>query len=83
MKALQCTAMRAAVYVALMIAGSLTAAQFAVAQEPTPDQQSAIRHNGASLTTADYGSRLIRLKVELTTRHSRSHREKGLRSSLP
>ena len=35
----------AAVYVALLIAGSLGTAHLAVAQEPTPDQQSAIRSN--------------------------------------
>ena len=45
MKALQCTPLRAAVYVALLIAGSLGTAHLAVAQEPTPDQQSAIRSN--------------------------------------
>ena len=45
MKALQYTPMRAAVYVALLIAGSLGTAHLAVAQEPTPDQQSAIRSN--------------------------------------
>ena len=45
MKALQCMPLRAAVHVALLIAGSLWAAQSAVAQEPTPDQQSAIRSN--------------------------------------
>ena len=45
MKALQCTPLRAALYVALLIAGSLGSAQLAVAQEPTPDQQSAIRSN--------------------------------------
>jgi hypothetical protein len=44
MKALQCTPLRAAVYVTL-IAGSLLSAQLAVAQEPTPEQQSAIRSN--------------------------------------
>jgi hypothetical protein len=45
MKVLQCTPMRAAAYVALLIAASLFAAQLAVAQEPTPEQQSAIRSN--------------------------------------
>lgn len=45
MKALQCYTMRAAVYIALLIAGSLGTAQLAAAQEPTPDQQSAIRSN--------------------------------------
>ena len=45
MKALQCMPMRAAVYVTLLIAGSLFAAQLAIAQEPTPEQQSAIRSN--------------------------------------
>ncbi|MFZ0396748.1 MAG: hypothetical protein WAM06_01720, partial [Methyloceanibacter sp.] len=37
--------MRAAVYVALLIAGLFGGAGIAVAQEPTPDQQSAIRSN--------------------------------------
>ena len=37
--------LRSAVYVALLIAGSLGTAHLAVAQEPTPDQQSAIRSN--------------------------------------
>ena len=45
MQALQCTPVRSAVYVALLIAGSLGTAHLAVAQEPTPDQQSAIRSN--------------------------------------
>jgi hypothetical protein len=45
MKALQGMPMRAAVHVALLIAGSLGTAQLAVAQEPTPEQQSAIRSN--------------------------------------
>jgi len=37
--------MRAALYVALLIAGLFGSAGIAVAQEPTPDQQSAIRSN--------------------------------------
>ena len=37
--------MRAAVYVALLIAGLFGGAGIAVAQEPTPDQQGAIRSN--------------------------------------
>ena len=45
MQALQCHPVRSAVYVALLIAGSLGTAHLAVAQEPTPDQQSAIRSN--------------------------------------
>jgi len=45
MKALPCTPLRVAVHVALLIAGSLGTAHLAVAQEPTPDQQSAIRSN--------------------------------------
>ena len=45
MKALKNTPMRAAVYVALLIAGLFGGAGIAVAQEPTPDQQSAIRSN--------------------------------------
>lgn len=45
MKTLRCHPMRAAAYVALLIAGLLGTAQLAVAQEPTPDQQSAIRSN--------------------------------------
>ena len=45
MKALKSTPMRAAVYVALLIAGLFGGAGIAVAQEPTPDQQSAIRSN--------------------------------------
>lgn len=45
MKALPCTPLRAAVYVTLLIAGSIGTAHFAVAQEPTPEQQSAIRSN--------------------------------------
>jgi len=45
MKALKNTPMRAALYVALLIAGLLGSAGIAVAQEPTPDQQSAIRSN--------------------------------------
>ena len=45
MKALKSAPMRAAVYVALLIAGLFGGAGIAVAQEPTPDQQSAIRSN--------------------------------------
>ena len=45
MKALKNTPMRAALYVALLIAGLFGSAGIAVAQEPTPDQQSAIRSN--------------------------------------
>ena len=45
MKALKSTPMRAAVCVVLLIAGLFGGAGFAVAQEPTPDQQSAIRSN--------------------------------------
>jgi hypothetical protein len=45
MKVLQHTPRRAAAHVALLIAGSLVAAHLAVAQEPTPEQQSAIRSN--------------------------------------
>ena len=45
MKALKSTAMRAPVYVALLIAGLFGGAGIAAAQEPTPDQQSAIRSN--------------------------------------
>ena len=45
MKALKSTPMRAAVYVALLIAGLFGGAGIAAAQEPTPDQQSAIRSN--------------------------------------
>ena len=45
MKALPCTPLRVAVHVALLIAGSLGTAHLAVAQEPTPDQQNAIRSN--------------------------------------
>ena len=45
MKALKRTPVRAAVYVALMIAGLFCGAGIAIAQEPTPDQQSAIRSN--------------------------------------
>ena len=45
MTALKSTPMRAAVYVALLIAGLFGGAGIAVAQEPTPDQQSAIRSN--------------------------------------
>ena len=45
MQALQCHPVRSAVYVALLIADSLGTAHLAVAQEPTPDQQSAIRSN--------------------------------------
>jgi hypothetical protein len=45
MKALNSTLMRAAVYVALLIAGLFGGAGIAAAQEPTPDQQSAIRSN--------------------------------------
>jgi hypothetical protein len=45
MKALNTTLMRAVVYVALLIAGLFGSAGIAVAQEPTPDQQSAIRSN--------------------------------------
>ena len=45
MKALKSAPMRAAVCVALLIAGLLGGAGIAAAQEPTPDQQSAIRSN--------------------------------------
>jgi hypothetical protein len=45
MKALKSMPMRAAVYVALLIAGLFAGAGIAAAQEPTPDQQSAIRSN--------------------------------------
>ena len=45
MQALQSHPVRSAFYVALLIAGSLGTAHLAVAQEPTPDQQSAIRSN--------------------------------------
>jgi hypothetical protein len=45
MKALQRAPLRSAVYVTVLIAGSLGTAQLAVAQEPTPEQQSAIRSN--------------------------------------
>ena len=45
MQALQSHPVRSAVYVTLLIAGSLGTAHLAVAQEPTPDQQSAIRSN--------------------------------------
>ena len=45
MKALKSTPMRAAVYVVPLIAGLFGSAGIAVAQEPTPDQQSAIRSN--------------------------------------
>ena len=45
MTALKSTPMRAAVYVAPLIVGLFGGAGIAVAQEPTPDQQSAIRSN--------------------------------------
>ena len=45
MKALKSAPMQAAVYVVLMIAGRFGGAGIAAAQEPTPDQQSAIRSN--------------------------------------
>ena len=45
MTALKGTPMRAAVYVAPLIVGLFGGAGIAVAQEPTPDQQSAIRSN--------------------------------------
>jgi hypothetical protein len=45
MKALKSTPRRAAVCVALLIAGLFGGAGIAVAQEPTADQQSAIRSN--------------------------------------
>ena len=45
MKALKSKLMRAAVLVALLIAGQFGGAGIAGAQEPTPDQQSAIRSN--------------------------------------
>jgi hypothetical protein len=45
MQALQCHPMRSAVYVVPLIAGLFGGAGIAAAQEPTPDQQSAIRSN--------------------------------------
>jgi hypothetical protein len=45
MKALPCHAMQAAIYVAPLIVGLFAGAGIAAAQEPTPDQQSAIRSN--------------------------------------
>ena len=50
MKALKNTPLRAALYVALLIAGLFGSAGIAVAQEPTPDQQSAIRSNCAPIS---------------------------------
>jgi hypothetical protein len=45
MKALNSTLMRAVVYVVPLIVGLFGGAGIAAAQEPTPDQQSAIRSN--------------------------------------
>lgn len=45
MKALQCNAMRAAIYVVPLIVGLLGSAGTAAAQQPTPEQQDAIRSN--------------------------------------
>jgi hypothetical protein len=45
MKALKCNAMRAAVYVVPLIVGLFAGAGIAAAQQPTPDQQDAIRSN--------------------------------------
>jgi hypothetical protein len=50
MKALNSTPMRGAVCVALMIAGLFGGAGFAPAQEPTPDQQSAIHSDCAPIS---------------------------------
>jgi hypothetical protein len=45
MKALRCHAMQAAICVVPLIVGLFAGAGIAAAQEPTPDQQSAIRSN--------------------------------------
>jgi hypothetical protein len=45
MKALQCHAMRAAIYVVPLIVGLFGGAGIAAAQQPTPEQQDAIRSN--------------------------------------
>ena len=45
MTALQCNAMRAAIYVVPLIVGLLGSAGTAAAQQPTPEQQDAIRSN--------------------------------------
>lgn len=45
MKALQCNAMRAAIYVVPLIVGLLGSAGTAAAQQPTPEQQDVIRSN--------------------------------------